>query len=123
MIQTNIYTCTYIYTVYNTVVFLHTLLRYNTIFTYIRKFFLIIGNIFNVFLGPDKQLQVFLTPGFIVISDRLRSYLFTKSRRYVLTPNKKPKCKIQPDEMRESNNITCSVMGWTQGRGEHLTQL
>jgi len=68
---------------------LNTSFRYNAFFTYIRKLFLIIGIIFKVFLGPDKQLQVFLTSGCSVISDKLHHLSSQNQGGYVvLTANK-----------------------------------
>jgi hypothetical protein len=57
-----IYILEYIYItfVYNTVLFLNILFRYNALFTHKSKnIMLIIGIIPSVLLQPDKQLQVF----------------------------------------------------------------
>jgi hypothetical protein len=49
--------------IYNNVLFLNLLFRYNTLFIYTRKnILLIVGIIFSVLLVPDKHLQVFECP-------------------------------------------------------------
>jgi hypothetical protein len=53
----------YITFIYNTVLFLYILFRYYTYFTYTSEHILLtIGIVFNVFLGPDKHLEVFKCP-------------------------------------------------------------
>jgi hypothetical protein len=68
----------YITLIYNIVLFLNILFRYNTLFTYISKnILLIIGIIFGVFVGPDKHLPVFECPialWSVISEDRLSSH-------------------------------------------------
>ena len=53
----------YLYYFFNTIFFLNIFFRNNTLFIYTSENIpLTIGTIFNVFLGPDKHLEVFKCP-------------------------------------------------------------